>query len=219
MEVHWQGRRGRVLREMARAQDLPLQAADGLGIAFLDIAPRAFGAGERDGQSGLGSNRNDTRRIPKVFIKAQGAQVFMARIGMKSLSTLSTLGDWRLPEWDVIHVEVLPKVLTKPQDVQVFITHWGMKTMSILSTLGILGRVLDGQSPLPTTLESVANAGGLDAKHYLCAPGAGLGNPGIAGLCEHVTGVHLTHRKAVAQESGCIGQGGAFLDGLRPGQQ
>ena len=133
---------------------------------------------------------------------------FYVRLGIYGGVGMCRAGDaGRIPERAVIHVEVLPKALTKPQDVQVFITHWGMKTMSILSTLGILGRVLDGQSPLPTTLESVANAVGLDAKHYLCAPGAGLRNPGIAGLCEHVTGVHLTHREAVAQERHRVGKG------------
>ena len=41
-----------------------------------------------------------------MLIQAQGAQGFMARMDMKSLSPLGTLGDWRIPEWDVIHVEI-----------------------------------------------------------------------------------------------------------------
>ena len=106
-----EGRCRRAHRVVPEAEEFAVMTCrrDGL-VALVDIAagggPSAPGARERDGQGRLGRHRDGGWRLPKVLINAQGAQGFMARIGMKSLSTLSTLGNWRLPEWDVIHVEI-----------------------------------------------------------------------------------------------------------------
>ena len=155
---------------------------DGL-VALSDIAagggpsaPGAPGARERDGRGMLGRHRDGGWRLPKVLINAQGAQGFMARIGMKSLSTLSTLGDWRLPEWDVIQAEIgvhvirdrIMKMLTGAEDAQVFMARMTHNFVNIFAFLSIFRRTLTGQGPQPTAFAEAADLLRLDADLSLC---------------------------------------------------